>query len=43
MTWLAHSIMHTRGLARGAVGVTHELTEERQGTFHYTIGLIHNR
>lgn len=38
MDWLKHSIMHTRGLARGQVGQTHELTEERQGTFHYTIG-----
>jgi acetamidase/formamidase len=38
MTWLAKSIMHTRGVARGAVGTTHELGEERQGVFHYTIG-----
>ncbi|WP_158898324.1 acetamidase/formamidase family protein [Burkholderia sp. L27(2015)] len=38
MNWLKHSIMHTRGLAHGAVGETHELTEERQGKFHYTIG-----
>jgi acetamidase/formamidase len=30
--------MHTRGVARGEVGETHELTEARQGTFHYTIG-----
>jgi acetamidase/formamidase len=30
--------MHTRGVARGAVGTTHELGEERQGVFHYTIG-----
>jgi acetamidase/formamidase len=38
MTWLSKSLMHTRGVARGAVGTTHELTEERQGVFHYTIG-----
>jgi len=38
MTWLKHSIMHTRGVAHGAVGQTHELTEELQGKFHYTMG-----
>lgn len=38
MSWLKKSIMHTRGVAAGKVGTTHELTEERQGTFHYTIG-----
>ena len=30
--------MHTRGVARGKVGLTHELGEARQGIFHYTIG-----
>lgn len=38
MKWLEQSIMHTRGVAKGNVGVTHELGEERQGIFHYTIG-----
>jgi amidase len=38
MNWLKDSIMHTRGVARGAIGQTHELTEERQGKFHYTMG-----
>jgi acetamidase/formamidase len=38
MKWLEQSIMHTRGVAKGQVGVTHELGEERQGVFHYTIG-----
>lgn len=38
MTWLSHSIMHTRGLAQGKIGMTHLLTEARQGIFHYTIG-----
>ncbi|MDQ7980792.1 acetamidase/formamidase family protein [Paraburkholderia sp. SARCC-3016] len=38
MNWLSQSIMYTRGVARGQVGATHELTEARQGTFHYTMG-----
>lgn len=38
MDWLTTSIMHRRGVARGQVGATHELTEDKQGTFHYTIG-----
>lgn len=38
MTWLKQSIMHTRGVAKGKVGTTHELSEDRQGVFHYTIG-----
>ena len=38
MSWLAQSIMHTRGVARGQVGTTHELSEAKQGVFHYTIG-----
>ena len=38
MKWLEQSIMHTRGVAKGKVGVTHELGEARQGVFHYTIG-----
>jgi acetamidase/formamidase len=38
MEWLKTSIMHKRGVARGQVGTTHELTEALQGTFHYTIG-----
>ncbi|GAB7526500.1 acetamidase/formamidase family protein [Paraburkholderia sp. 2C] len=38
MNWLSQSIMYTRGVARGQVGTTHELTEARQGTFHYTMG-----
>lgn len=42
MNWLKRSIMHTRGVARGEVGKTHELSEERQGEFHYTIGPYSN-
>jgi acetamidase/formamidase len=36
--WLADSIMYRRGLHGGEVGTTHHLDEERQATFHYTIG-----
>ena len=38
MDWLAESIMTRRGVAGGQVGETHHLTEEMQGSFHYTIG-----
>ncbi len=38
MNWLDASIMHVRGMARGRVGQTHNLTEAKQGTYHYTIG-----
>ena len=36
--WLESSIMATRGLANGDTGTTHELTEEKQGAYHYTMG-----
>ncbi len=38
MTWLEGSIMSTRGVAGTTEGETHRLTDEVQGTFHYTIG-----
>ena len=38
MDWLANSIMHRRGVARGAVSATHELSEAKQGAYRYTIG-----
>ena len=38
MDWLKTSIMHTRGVAKGKVGATHQLTEAKQGKFHYTMG-----
>jgi amidase len=38
MEWLKTSIMHTRGVANGGVGTTHELTEAKQGKYHFTIG-----
>ena len=36
--WVADSIMHRKGVGGGSSGVTHELTEETQGTYLYTIG-----
>ena len=38
MEWLANSIMYQRGVVRGKVGTTHELTEAKQGKYHYTMG-----
>ena len=38
MEWLKTSIMHIRGVAKGKVGATHQLTEAKQGKFHYTMG-----
>ena len=38
MGWLNSSIMRTRGVAQGRNPITHQLTEARQGKFHYTIG-----
>jgi acetamidase/formamidase len=38
MSWLKDSIMHRRGVAHGDFGETHELTEARQGKFHFTMG-----
>ena len=36
--WVAESLMAQHGASKGRVGATHELTEEKQGTFHFTIG-----
>ena len=36
--WVSGSLMYARGVGGGSSGVTHELTEEMQGTYHYTIG-----
>jgi len=36
--WLGGSIMGRRGAARGRAGRLHELTEQRQGVYHCTIG-----
>ncbi len=38
MEWLERSIMQTRGVAGAKVGQTHELTEAKQGTYHFTMG-----
>ena len=38
MTWLAQSIMRTRGTAQGRTPDVHQLTEAKQGKYHYTIG-----
>lgn len=37
-SWVGSSIMASKGLGKGTVGETHQLTEKLQGTFHYTIG-----
>ena len=38
MNWPENSVMHSRGVACGKIKQTHELTEECQGKFQYTIG-----
>jgi len=38
MGWLDDSIMRRRGMAQGRAAVTHQLTEAKQGKYHYTIG-----
>ena len=37
--WLKTSIMYTTGVAQACdAGTTHELTEAKQGRYHYTMG-----
>lgn len=38
MSWIETSIMARKGVAKGKVGRTHELTEARQGRFQYVYG-----
>jgi amidase len=38
MDWLGNSYMTRRGVARGEAGQTFELTEEKQGRYHYVYG-----
>jgi amidase len=38
MDWLATSYMGRKGVARGQKGSIHELTEARQGAYHYVYG-----
>ncbi len=37
-SWLETSILFAKGVAKGKVGATHELTEAKQGKYHYTMG-----
>ena len=36
--WLATSYMARKGVAKGKAGATHELTEAKQGKYHYVYG-----
>jgi hypothetical protein len=36
--WLRSSLMPTRGVGKDRQPETHELTEEKQGRYHYTMG-----
>ena len=36
--WLATSYMARKGVAKGKAGTTHELTEAKQGKYHYVYG-----
>jgi acetamidase/formamidase len=38
MNWVDQSIMALRGIAKGTTRATHELTEAKQGKYHYTMG-----
>jgi amidase len=38
MSWLNQSYMGRKGVARGIAGARHELTEARQGKYHYVYG-----
>ena len=38
MSWLKNSIMMTKGVGRDSKGKTHNLTEEVQGKYQYTMG-----
>jgi amidase len=38
MTWTDNSIMKNRGVAGRKDGTTHQLTESKQGKYHYTMG-----
>ena len=38
MDWLKTSIMKSRGVGQTREAQTHDLTEAKQGTYHYTIG-----
>jgi amidase len=38
MSWIAESYMARKGVAKGKPGGTHQLTEAKQGTYHYVYG-----
>jgi acetamidase/formamidase len=38
MSWIAQSYMARKGVAKGKSGSTHQLTEAKQGTYHYVYG-----
>jgi amidase len=38
MSWFEHSYMARRGVAAGRSGATHQLTEAKQGRYHYVYG-----
>jgi acetamidase/formamidase len=38
MSWIENSYMARKGMARGKSGETHQLTEEKQGKYHYVYG-----
>lgn len=42
MSWLDTSIMNLKAVAKGRTGATHELTEAKQGKYHYTMGPYSN-
>jgi acetamidase/formamidase len=37
-SWLETSVMARKGVAKGKAGATHELTEAKQGRYHYVYG-----
>jgi amidase len=38
MSWITNSYMARKGVAHGKTGAAHELTEARQGTYHFVYG-----
>jgi amidase len=38
MSWIAESYMARKGVAKGKPGATHQLTEAKQGKYHYVYG-----
>ena len=38
MSWISESYMAKKGVAKGKAGATHQLTEAKQGRYHYVYG-----